>query len=74
MKCYLGDAVYAEYDGARIILTTENGVAITNTIILDPEVCQAFSQFIHSLRAPVIEKRAPYQGEPGLEAHDEDLS
>ena len=52
MKRYLGDAIYAEYDGHGLWLTTENGIATTNRIYLDPEVCQAFSHFINSLRAP----------------------
>ena len=34
-KVYLGDGVYAEYDGYHIVLTTEDGVKVTNTIYLD---------------------------------------
>ena len=45
MKKYLGDAVYAEFDGYSIILTTENGIAATNTIYLEPEVVRAFDKF-----------------------------
>lgn len=37
-KVYLGDGVYAEYDGQDLILTTENGVSVTNRIVLDPHV------------------------------------
>jgi hypothetical protein len=37
-KVYLGDGVYAEYDGYNVILTTENGISITNRIVLEPEV------------------------------------
>ena len=40
-KVYLGDGVYAavaDYDLQTVILTTENGVATTNTIVLEPEV------------------------------------
>ena len=37
-KHYIGDAVYVEYDGYNVILTTENGVSVTNTILLEPEV------------------------------------
>jgi hypothetical protein len=33
MKEYLGDGVYVDYDG-DLILTTDNGIEITNTIYL----------------------------------------
>lgn len=41
MKEYLGDAVYAELAHGRIILTTENGLRVLNTIVLEPEVAEA---------------------------------
>jgi hypothetical protein len=37
-KTYLGDSVYADTDSGMIKLTTENGVEVTNTIFLEPEV------------------------------------
>ncbi len=37
-KIYLGDGVYAAFDGVYIVLTTENGYATTNTSYLDPEI------------------------------------
>ena len=46
MKTYLGDGVYAEFDGFGIVLTTENGSPIpTNTIYLEPSVLQALYSF-----------------------------
>jgi hypothetical protein len=42
-KVYLGDSVYAQFDGFGIILTTENGLGPTNTIVLEPEVLGKFS-------------------------------
>ena len=49
-KTYLGDGVYIEYrpyDGYyEYILTTENGVGVTNTIVLEPEVTSALVRFI----------------------------
>jgi len=35
-KVYLGDGAYAEYDGYGVVLTTSNGLEITNTIYLEP--------------------------------------
>ena len=43
MKSYLGDAVYAELEGADVILTTEDGIVNpTNRIVLEPEVVMQF--------------------------------
>lgn len=41
-RTYLGDAVYAELDEwGCIILTTENGLSVTNRIVLEPHVMDA---------------------------------
>lgn len=47
-KVYLGDGVYAYYDGYGVILTTENGIAVTNTIYLEPEVLKALQKALIS--------------------------
>lgn len=40
-RTYLGDAVYAQFDDYGVLcLTTENGIAVTNRIILEPEIIQ----------------------------------
>ncbi len=50
-KTYLGDSVYAEFDGYGIILTTENdGLGASNVIVLEPEVVEAFERFVGDLR------------------------
>jgi len=46
MKRYLGDAVYVEWSMESLVLTTENGIAVTNTIYLEPEVWKALVQFV----------------------------
>lgn len=47
MKEYLGDSVYAEYDGYNIILTTENGLPDdpSNRIVLEPGLLQNLVKF-----------------------------
>lgn len=45
MKRYLGDSVYADFDGYNIILTTDNGMGPSNTIILEPSVFQSLLTF-----------------------------
>lgn len=37
-KVYIGDSVYAEFDGFGVILTTENGYGPSNTIVLEPKM------------------------------------
>jgi hypothetical protein len=45
-KVYLGDAVYAEYDGSAIVLITENSThGMINIIYLDDNVLQALELF-----------------------------
>lgn len=46
-KEYLGDGVYVDLDEwGAIILTTENGLKITNRIVLEPIVCQALKEYV----------------------------
>ncbi len=40
-KEYLGDAVYVTYDGFHIVLTTENGISVTNEICIDRDVWES---------------------------------
>lgn len=46
-KTYLGDSVYATFDGFHIVLTTENGYTDDprNLIALEPEVLAALDRF-----------------------------
>jgi hypothetical protein len=58
VKAYLGDAVYADFDGHHVVLTTENGLETTNTIYLVPDVLVALQQFLegHAHRTDVEEQ------------------
>jgi len=49
-KIYLGDSVYAYFDGERITLTTENGFGASNVIVFEPEVLAAFCAWIAALQ------------------------
>lgn len=50
-KTYLGDGVYVDVEGAQIVLTTEDGISVTNTIYLEPHVYQALVRFvIHQMK------------------------
>lgn len=48
---YLGDSVYAKFDGFAIVLTTNNGYGPSNTIVLEPEVMRALDRFVKRLNA-----------------------
>ena len=50
MKSYLGDGVYVEWSMESLVLTTENGIEVTNRIYLEPEVYQALVQFVTAER------------------------
>lgn len=46
MKRYLGDGVYVEWSMESLVLTTENGIEVTNRIYLEPEVYAALVAFV----------------------------
>jgi hypothetical protein len=50
-KAYLGDSVYANFDGNSIILTTENGLPNdpSNTIALEVPVLNALLRYARSV-------------------------
>ncbi len=50
LKEYLGDSVYADFDGFGIVLTTENGYEPRNTIVLEPQVLKALERYQQKLR------------------------
>lgn len=49
-KQYIGDSVYADFDGERVILTTENGYHDDprNRIVLEPEVWSSLDRWWQS--------------------------
>lgn len=50
-KEYLGDAVYASFDGYHIWLTTEYGLSVTNRIALEPSVLAALNRYFQNVCA-----------------------
>ena len=45
VKEYLGDGLYADYDGYHIVLTAENSVQVLETVYLDPDVWRALKAY-----------------------------
>lgn len=70
-KDYLGDSVYADFDGYGIILTTENGYGPGNTIVLEPEVLEALNRYAERAKAIYAEEKAKAQ--TPASAHDSDI-
>lgn len=48
-KQYIGDGVYVEYDNYQVILTTENGIQVTNTIVLEAEVLNNLNEYLRKM-------------------------
>ena len=50
-KSYLGDSVYARFEGLDLILTTENGILEdpSNTIVLEYDVLQALLVYVKKI-------------------------
>lgn len=52
MKAYLGDAVYASISNfGELVLTTEDGIKATNTIVLEPSVVLELESYIKAWRS-----------------------
>jgi hypothetical protein len=50
---YLGDGLYAEFDGWEIRLFAHNGVSSTNQVFLEPSVLVAFLRYVEDLKTAV---------------------
>lgn len=50
-KQYLGDGVYVEVvPQLGLLLTTENGITVSNRIVLEPEVYTALVRYVEELK------------------------
>ena len=43
---YLGDGLYADFDGYQILLAANNGIRDTNIVYLEPEVLKKFFAYV----------------------------
>jgi hypothetical protein len=57
-KEYLGDSVYASFDGYHVWLTTENGYGPSNSIGLDPSVLASLDRYVEYLER-LVEANTP---------------
>lgn len=73
MKCsnrYLGDGVYASFDGMRIWLAVNHH---TNQVVaLEPEVCTALYRYIKDINAEQVARETTATNTPLGQLVDED--
>lgn len=50
-KEYIGDGVYAATDGYALILTTEDGISVTNTVVLEPREWVKLTEYVEALKS-----------------------
>ena len=55
-KQYIGDGVFVDFNGFEIILTTENGVEVTNRIILDFNIYKELLNYVIRLKLAYKDK------------------
>ena len=55
-KQYVGDSVYAEFNGFELVLTTENGMGPSNKIVLEPVVLKNLLEFLQKVMPEVSPK------------------
>jgi hypothetical protein len=53
---YLGDALFASFDGYQIELYTTDGIRKTDQVYLEPAVLAAFLHYIESLKKAAEEE------------------
>ena len=63
MKQYLGDGVYVDFDGFRLIMTVENGYLTTDTIYIEfPSVFTSLLEYCQRLRGEQSETKVDDNG------------
>lgn len=55
-KTYLGDGLFASFDGYRIWLTAENGIHVMDKVALEPAVYQSLLGWVEQEVKPLYAK------------------
>jgi len=65
-KRYLGDGVYVDlWEAGGLVLTTENGMCATNTVLLEDLVIRSLERYINDCREEGRAQRAVQLREDG---------
>lgn len=57
LKQYLGDGVYADFDGWMIRLMTENDESVSNEIFLEPSVLSALIKYAETVASKSADEK-----------------
>jgi hypothetical protein len=44
---YLGDGLFAQFDGSQYEIYASNGLSKTNRVFMEPSVLRAFMRYVH---------------------------
>lgn len=55
-RTFLGDGLFADFDGYQVVLTAENGIAAHDTVYLEPGVLASFKRWHAARIAPLFEE------------------
>lgn len=61
---YIGDGVYAKFDGYQVLVWTSNGMQSSRPIALEPEVLQALVDYDKEIRAQYAKKQEQHNATP----------
>lgn len=45
-KHYIGDGCYVEFNGSEFVITTGDGIRITNRIVFDCQILENFQEYV----------------------------
>ena len=62
-KHYLGDGAYVDFDGYALVLTAEDGMRATDTVVLEPRTWEALLNYVREY-APHLWPIDPQKGDP----------
>jgi hypothetical protein len=48
-ETYLGDGLYAQFDGFQFVLKANDPITPTDTVYLEPRVVEAFNAFVQRI-------------------------
>jgi hypothetical protein len=65
---YLGDGLFANFDGWQVELYTHDGYRATNRVSLEPMVLQLFLAWLHRTRPETMDYLMSLQEEPDAQS------
>ncbi|MGO9545963.1 MAG: hypothetical protein ACLPPF_14380 [Rhodomicrobium sp.] len=57
-QVYLGNSLYASFDGECVTLAASNGIVTTNEVVLEPSALEELLNFLRTIAMPVQQPAA----------------